>query len=318
MKRNPTPVANRSPGWPCLPKGPDLMPMAYRRSDFRPVPAGLATLLHSLRSFKWTAPRPRDHIGLADSIADADPFTILLFTEPLAQAHWGRRKYMNMRRVQICSEIDETIFRQFRPELDERMSDYLKDHRDPDDAYLHRLWQEYRLKARAILRAEYRERYPKSWRRKWQETLHEQPRTKLERKRRYEMPQPLGIRGEECPQQFYFMTRAETFTMGCGTGSGSRECHSYFALAFLELQRRGLHIPSYILVYDRDNQLRFVDAWSVPLVLPYEIGCNCDVDRDVVRRLVDGAWKASVERRRDWTAIARINVWKDRDPSETP
>jgi hypothetical protein len=89
-------------------------------------------------------------------------------------------------------------------------------------------------------------------------------------------------------------------------------------LAFLELQRRGLKTPSCILVYDRDNRLRFVDAWSVPLVLPYDIGCNCAVDRDVVRRLVDGAWKAAAERRRDWTGFVRINVWKDRDPAEVP
>jgi hypothetical protein len=27
-------------------------------------------------------------------------------------------------------------------------------------------------------------------------------------------------------------------------------------------------------------ELRFVDAWSVPLGLPYEIGCNCDVDTE--------------------------------------
>ena len=318
MKRSPDPVANRSPEWPCLPKGRDLMPMAYRRSDFRPVPAGLMGLLDSMHDFKSAEPWPRDHLKLADSIAAAEPFTVLLFTEPLAEAHWGRRKYMDVRRVKIISEIDETVFREFHRELDERMSDYLKDHRDPEDAYLNRLVREYYPKARAILRGEYRERYPRAWRQKWQSRQHEQPRTKLKRRRLYEMPKPLGHHGEEAAQQFYFMRRTMSFTWGCGAGSGSREAHSYFALALLELQRRGAFVPSYVMVYDRDNRLRFVDAWSVPLVLPNQIGCNCAVDREIVWRLVNGAWKATAERRRDWTRIARINVWKDRDPAEYP
>ena len=134
--------------------------MTYRRSDFRPMPTGLAALLQSLQEFKPAAFRPHDHLKLADSIADAAPFTILLFTEPLAQGHWGRKQYMDMHCVKINSEIDETVFRRFRSELDERMRDYLKDHQDPDDVYLELLLREYRPKARAILRAEYRERYP--------------------------------------------------------------------------------------------------------------------------------------------------------------
>ena len=316
MKRSPFPVTDRRPEWPCLSKGQDLMPMTYRRSDFRPMPTGLAALLQSLQEFKPAAFRPHDHLKLADSIADAAPFTILLFTEPLAQGHWGRKQYMDMHCVKINSEIDETVFRRFRSELDERMRDYLKDHQDPDDVYLELLLREYRPKARAILRAEYRERYPRAWRQRWQARPHEQPRTKVDRKRRYEMPEPLGRWGTDVAQQFYFMRRAKTFARGCGTGSGSRETHSYFALAFLELQQRGASIPSYILVYDRDNRLRLVDAWSVPLVLPYEIGSNCDVDRDVIRDLVNGAWKVAEKRRQDWTGFSEISVWRDQDQEE--
>lgn len=316
MKHSPDPVSNRRPDWPCLTEGQVLMPMTYRRSDFRPLPTGLAALLQSLQEFKPAASRPHDHLKLADSVADEDPFTVLLFTEPLAQAHWGRKQYMDMRRVKINSEIDETVFRRFRLELDERMSDYLKDHRDPDDVYLERLLREYRPKARALLMAEYRERYPRAWRRKWQARPHEQPRIKVDRKRRYDMPEPLGRWGTDVAQQFYFMRRTRTFARGCGTGSGSRETHSYFALAVLELQRRGAFVPSYILVYDKDSRVRLVDAWSVPLVLPYEIGCNCDVNRDVVRRLVDGAWKAAAIRRHDWTGFSEIGVWKERDQEE--
>ena len=59
-----------------------------------------------------------------------------------------------------------------------------------------------------------------------------------------------------------------------------------------------------------------MDAWGVPLVLPYAIGFNCEVDRDVIRNLVDGAWKIAAGRRRDWTGMAKISVWKDREPQE--
>ena len=300
--------------WPCLREGRALKPVTYLRSDFRAVPPGVFSLIDSLRDFKSAEPWPRDHVKLANTIAESDPFTVLLFTESLAQPHWGRKQFMNMRRVKRDSELDVTVFDRFNQELHERMSAYLKDHRDPDDVYLESLIKEYYPKAREILKAVYRERYPRAWRRKWSERLYERPRIKVDQKRRYDMPEPLGLWGSDISQQFYFMNGTKTFGRGCGSGSGSREVHSYFALAFLELQRRGLCIPTYVLVYDKDNRLRFVNAWDLPLILPNDIGSNCDVDHRVIRKLMDGAWKITATRRSDWTGIAEVSVWKDRAP----
>jgi hypothetical protein len=56
------------------------------------------------------------------------------------------------------------------------------------------------------------------------------------------------------------------------------------------------------------------DAWDLPLVLPNDIGSNCDVDHRVIRKLMSGAWKNTATRRFDWTGIAEVSVWKDKAP----
>ena len=65
---------------------------------------------------------------------------------------------------------------------------------------------------------------------------------------------------------------------------------SYFGLAFIELSRR-ISIPSYILVYDRDNILRFVTQRDGFLIIPDSMGSNCEVDPKTVSARKGAIWK---------------------------
>ena len=66
----------------------------YSRTKFKDVPRDLADLLSSLNSFHGAAIGERDYGSLADSIAKTEPFTIILFTEPLAFEHGRRKEYV--------------------------------------------------------------------------------------------------------------------------------------------------------------------------------------------------------------------------------
>ncbi len=110
-----------------------------------------------------------------------------------------------MRRVELISELDETVYRHFDRELNSRMAQWLRHHRDPKDVHLRRLVREYQPRAAAILRAEYRERYPRAWKRRWAMGAYAKPRRKIECRRRYDLPVSLGLWATGATQQFYFM-----------------------------------------------------------------------------------------------------------------
>jgi len=279
-----------------------------RRQHFRAPPSAVADMLLSLSEYQAAPDWPRNCRALADHVADAGPFAIILFTEPLAPEHWRRRSHTLMRRIELDSELDETVYRHFDPELNTRMAEWLRDHRDPENVHLRGLVREYYPQARAILQADYQERYPRTWKRRWAERGYLRPRRKVECRRRYDLPLPLGLWGTDVPQQFYFMRRSSTYERGCSTGSGSREVHSYFGLAFLELTRRGVSIPCHILVYDKHNQLLLADTLPSFALHAGAMGSNCAEPQDTVQTLMRSARTVRVIEEDDWSGIREVHV----------
>jgi len=115
----------------------------YPRAKFKDLPRDLAAPLASLNGFCGASVGERDCRRLADSIAETDPFTIILFTEPLAFEHCRRKEYVEMTRHKTDSELDETVFNNFGDEINEKMIVFLRNHRDPEDVHLNRLMRQY-------------------------------------------------------------------------------------------------------------------------------------------------------------------------------
>ncbi len=278
------------------------------QNNFRSPPPPVAELLISLAEYRGASGWPRDYRALADMIADSEPFTVILFTEPLSPEHWRRRSHTVMRRVELISELEETVYRHFDRELNTRMAAWLRDHSDPDNTHLQKIVRSYYPAARKILRAEYRERYPRSWKRRWAEGGYLYPRRKVECRRRYDLPAPLGLWSTAVPQQFYFMCRSKTYARGCGSGSGSREIHSYFSLAFLELTRRGASIPSHILIYDKHNRLLLADSLKSFALYPAFMGSNCSASPEIVQKLLPAGLAVTAIASDDYSEIREIRI----------
>lgn len=264
----------------------------------------MRNFLETLERFQPVPNWERDYVKLAESIANSGPFTLILFTEPLRAELWRSKKYAEIRRVPRLSERDEIVFRHFGSEINSQMRDFLKDNRDPEDLHLRRLMQRYYPKAKEMLKG----RHPKIWRALLRAGAWAEPRIRIERHRRYDMPKPLAWSGTSLPQQFYFLGSPQTYARGCSTSSSSRETHSYFALAFLELSKRQ-RIPSYIFVYNNDNELRFVAHINQLLILPDSIGSNCDVDSKTVSREMDNAWKIRALRSSNFEQFKKLEVF---------
>ena len=265
-------------------------------------------MLHSLSQYQTAPDWPRARRALADHVADSGPFAIILFTEPLAPEHWWRRSHTLMRRIELDSELDQTVYRHFDRELNTRMAEWLRDHRDSEDIHLRGLVRESYPQARAILRAECQERYPRAWKRRWAERGYLRPRRTVECRRRYDLLSPLGLWGTDVPQQFYFMRRSRTYERGCSTSSGSREVHSYFGLAFLELMRRGVSIPCHILVYDKHNRLLLADTLPSFALHAGAMGSNCAEPQETVQTLMRSARTVRVIEEDDGSGILEVQV----------
>ena len=279
------------------------LPVSFQKT--RSIPRAVGELLSTLHQFRGVSAWERDHIRLADSVAGLEPFTLILFTEPLAQKHSRSKHHVEIERITVPSELDETVWEKFGDEINERMSVYLQHHRDPRDVYLRRLIRRYYHKAEKILA----HRHPRTWRRLKRSGAHTQPSTKVQRHRKYDMPEPLGLWGSELPQQFFFMSASRTFERGCSSGSGSREVQSYFGLAFSELAKRQA-ICSYVFIYDRDNRLRLLTQRPTFLLLPDSMGSNCSVDSKTVSEVKSRAWKVGVKPTRDHTRIEMVRIYR--------
>lgn len=277
----------------------------YPRSKFKALPRDLAALLASFNGFCGASIGERDYRELADSIAETEPFTIILFTEPLAFEHARRKEYVETIRHEIDSELDETVFNNFGNEINEKMIAFLRNHKDPKNVHLNRLTRQYYPKAKRILQL----RHPIVWKKNWKTGKYTVARIRIERRRKYDLPEPLGWGGTNLPQQFYFMSPPRTYVRGCSSGSGTRETHSYFGLAFIELSKR-IFIPSYILVYDKDNILRFVTQRDEFLIIPDSMGSNCEVDDKIVNALMAGTWKVKAAESPDYSRIKEIRIFR--------
>jgi len=282
--------------------------VVYPRSQFKDMPRDLAVRLGSLNGFQGAILGERDYRSLADSIASIEPFTLILFTEPLSFEHVRCKEYVETIRHKTDSELDETVFKNFGDEINEKMIVFLRNHRDPNDVPLNLLMRQDYPKAKKILQL----RHPIVWGKNWKAGKYTAARIRIERQRRYNMPEPLCWGKTNLPQQFYFMKTRGTYARGCSSSSGTREAHSYFGLAFMKLSRR-FSIPSYILVYDKDNILRFVTQRDGFLIIPDSMGSNCEVDYKKVSTLMAGTGKVKAVESPNYTEIKEIKIFCEKN-----
>jgi hypothetical protein len=74
-----------------------------------------------------------------------------------------------------------------------------------------------------------------------------------------------------------------TYARGCASGSYTRQMHSMYGLAFASIKEG---ISSFVFVYDKDNELRFVKQFDELALLP-DIGANYDVSYKEVEGLLE-------------------------------
>jgi hypothetical protein len=165
---------------------------------------------------------------------------------------------------------------------------------------------EYAPRAKRILRDQYRDLSARAWKDKFSMEKISKPRQKRHRERLYAIPEPLNywdVRNSY--QQYFAVPEYKVLWQGGGGSSGQRETQSRFGFAFALYNREQL-IPSHILVYDKDNILRYVDSLKKLCLAPFDMGSNYHLNHGEMRQLLRDTWR--VERGSILEPIRTIEV----------
>jgi hypothetical protein len=187
---------------------------------------------------------------------------------------------------QILSELEEIVLRHFEREINARMAKFLEHNRDPENRYYRKLLGEYDPQAKRILRDQYKDLYPRAWKKKFTMEKISKPRRKRRQERIYAIPEPLNYWDSRNPYQQYFaVPEYKVLRQGGGGSSGQRETQSKFGFAFA-LFNQMQAIPSHIFIYDKDNILRYVDTLDTLCLAPSEMGSNYSLHHEEMRQLL--------------------------------
>jgi len=120
------------------------------------------------------------------------------------------------------------------------------------------------------------------------------------------MPAPLSLwNSRNSYQQYFIFPAKKAFCYGGGAGSGLREIQSRFGFAFALVDRKR-PVETIIFVYDKDNELRYVDTRNQLCLVPYDMGSNYDLSFPERKSLLNG--RCSIARSGDIEQISGITV----------
>jgi len=229
-----------------------------------------------------------DHRQIAHLMKQApcSPFTIIIEEELLDPSHFLDKRYVKITTEEIVSELDETVLRYFEHEINARMAKFLEHDRDAENRYFRKLLKEYYQQARRILRDQYKELYPRAWKKKFTIEKISKRRKKRHRERLYAIPEPLNYwDSRNSYQQYFAMPEYKVLWQGGGGSSGQRETQSKLGFAFaLFNQIQAIH--SHIFIYDKDNVLRYVDTLEKLCLVPTDMGSNYQLNHKEMQQLL--------------------------------
>jgi hypothetical protein len=265
----------------------------YGRDTFKEIPLHVRRILQSLKNYGFgygsdEFPHATDHREIARLMKQAhcSPFTIIIEEELLDPWHYWDKRYVKITTEQIVSELDEAVPRYFEREINARMAEFLEHDRDVENRYFRKLLKEYYPQAKRILRDQYKEIYPRAWKKKFTLEKISEPRKKRHQERIYAIPEPLNYwDSRNSYQQYFAVPEHKVLWQGGGGSSGQRETQSRFGFAF-GLFNQIQSIPSHIFVYDKENVLRYVDTLEKLCLAPSDMGSNYQLNHEEMRQVL--------------------------------
>jgi len=238
------------------------------------------------------------HKEIAQKLKDKSPYIITVIIDCLNPRFWNNKKYVEKIKIPIDPLYKELLYKYFFDEFGDKEGNEL--YAKWLDRYRAKLLKEKIRKNLDgyIIENELEPRYKEKILKKHKdyESLFK-PRSRIERKRYYNLPQPLNHIDWRNPYDniFIWEEKGKKFFRKGGSGSsGGRETNSKFIFGF-SLINQIKPIPSYLFLYGDDNQLYFIKRFSSLTVPRYDIGSNYTIKRSEEEKIFSKtnfiAWK---------------------------
>jgi len=238
------------------------------------------------------------HKEIAQKLKDKSPYIITVIINCLNPRFWNNKKYVEKIKIPIDPLYKELLYKYFFDKFGDKEGNEL--YAKWLDRYRAKLLKEKMSKNLDgyIIENELEPRYKEKILKKHKdyESLFK-PRSRIERKRYYNLPQPLNHIDWRNPYDniFIWEEKGKKFFRKGGSGSsGGRETNSKFIFGF-SLINQIKPIPSYLFLYGDDNQLYFIKRFSSLTVPRYDIGSNYTIKRSEEEKIFSKtnfiAWK---------------------------
>ncbi len=233
-----------------------------------------------LEGISWASDSFHSHRDVVATLAGKHPYTVTILIEPLKYDHKNRKEYVKKTTVPMASKYSQLLFDMFFKEYgrsggNELFGNWLDQYRPlfTDE----QREQNYNIVDEYIVEHELEPRYRQKILARFRN--HEklfQERHRIERKRYYDLPNPLTFVDwrNSFDNIFAWEEDGHKVARRGGSGaSGSREMNSVFIFGLLELNKTQ-PVPSYVFVYSENNELLFVRKFGSLCVPAYDVGAN--------------------------------------------
>lgn len=282
-------------------KAYDKIIRKYDERNFKRFPEHIAGLLKSAEDYEIGrfSYEGHDHVELCQQLEklNSSPFSFILFQDFLDESHWDDENYQHIEEVSLISELDERVARLFGSEINKRQMEFLDSIKNEKNQNLQdelakrnlqTIYESHYPEALEIIMEEYKSWYRGFWKKKFDDKRIREPKKGRQYTRILNLPKPVSVFNElSFEQQIYFVPEEKIFVMGRGSGSYTRYIHSLFGFAFALYQQRNKSVPTHLFVYDKHNELKFIDSLKSLCLLTGSLGSNYNYTKETREKLLE-------------------------------
>lgn len=238
------------------------------------------------------------HKAIAKDLQNKSPYSIIVYIDRLKYENWRKKEFVKKTKVELIPKYKELLFKYAENEfggwsqMNNEYAKWLEKYKNTWDKKKYKDIDEH------IIHYEMESRYKEAIFRKYRnhEKLME-PRFEIRKDRYYRLPEPFTHVDWRNPFDniFVWSEGDKKYTVRGGTGgSGGREINTKYSYAFSLINQKQ-KIPTYLFLYDRDNELKFITKLARYCTVS-DVGCNYHPDREEVKQAMQGCLQVHYER----------------------
>lgn len=269
-----------------------------------------------LQGLEYSYDHFKSHKEIYRKLKNKNPYTITVLIDHLKPEYWNRKEYVKKTKIECIPKFTQLLYEYLGKEYDGRNA-------------ANQIYGEWLDKYRPILKKQnskkdideyiqevelvprYKEEIFKRFK-NHQKLLS--PYCRTNRERYYNLPEPLNRvdwRNSFDNIFIWFDGDRKLISRGGSGGSGSREINSKFIYG-LALINKEKPVPSYLFLYSRDNELKFIQAFDELCVPNFDVGSNYHLDWDDRKQIIKGNLLLNHFKDKNWF-INYVKVWRSKN-----